>query len=136
MLLIAFFCFVVLLVVFSAPYLKKRHQKIVDKLFSGRQPLTPTDFYAQYFENQGVPFDVVMGVRQVLQEQLNADLSRLNAEDDFSKNLSYFFENDSMADVEIIVGLEKKFGIKIQNHEAENTHTIRQLVQLVARKVA
>ena len=45
--------------------------------------------------------DVVDDVRKVLELHLNADLSRLHAEDDFSKNLKFFFDRESMVDVEM-----------------------------------
>lgn len=40
-----------------------------------------------------------------------------------------------MADVEIICALEKEFAINITDSEAENTHTIKAIIQLVANKV-
>jgi acyl carrier protein len=62
-------------------------------------------------------------------------MSCLHDEDDFSKNLNFFWEFDSLADVEIISALEKKFGVNITDEEAENAHTVNDIVNLVARKV-
>lgn len=83
----------------------------------------------------GVPKDVVAGVREVLQEQLNADLSKLSAEDDFSKNLRFFWDYDSMADVAVIDGLEKRFDIRIEDQEAVDAKSVRDIVNLVTRKI-
>jgi acyl carrier protein len=62
-------------------------------------------------------------------------MSRLSAEDDFSKNLNFFWQYDSMADVEIVVRLEKEFDIKITDVEAERTKTVEDLVNLVWLKL-
>ncbi len=62
-------------------------------------------------------------------------MSRLRAEDDFSKNLSFFWDFDSMANVEIVLAIEEHFQIKIADPEAENTHTVSELVQLVSSKI-
>lgn len=75
--------------------------KEVEKAFGGRQELDERDFYERYFESKGVPFYVVQKIREILEDVLEADLSRLSAEDDFSKNLNFFWQEDSMADVEI-----------------------------------
>ncbi len=112
----------------------KRKNKI-QSTFEGRDSLTPVEFYEKYYKEKGVPLDVVLGVRKILEGQLDADLSQLLSEDDFTKNLQFFFEFDSMADVEIIIALEKDFGIKIEDSEAEKTCTINDIIMLVTNKV-
>ena len=62
-------------------------------------------------------------------------MSRLRAEDDFSKNLSFFWDFDSLADVEIVLAIQEHFRIEIPDSEAEQTHTVSELVQLVSGKV-
>src|SRR5688572_13324944 len=84
----------------------------MEAAFAGRSALQPTEFYKRFFNAQGVPEEIVTGVRKVLEEQLGEDLSRLAASDDFTQNIGFFFEFDSMADVEIICALEKEFSIK------------------------
>ena len=42
---------------------------------------------------------------------------------------------DSMANVEIVLAIEKHFKIKIADLEAEKTHTVSELVQLVSSKI-
>jgi acyl carrier protein len=66
---------------------------------------------------------------------LHADLSRLAAEDDFKKNLSFFWQFESVADVEIVVRIEEEFEISITDYEAERTQTVEELVNLVWQKV-
>jgi acyl carrier protein len=109
--------------------------KKIEKTFVNRQPLDERAFYERYFESRGVPFFVVSKVRTILEEELDADLSRLSIEDDFSQNLSFFWEYDSMADVEIVTRLEEEFRIKITNTEAEKTHTVEDIVNLVWGKL-
>lgn len=109
--------------------------KKMESAFAGRPPISATEFYERFFLVQGVSQEVILGVRQVLEEQLGADLSRLVATDDFSKNIGFFFEFDSMADVAIVCALEKKFSIKISDEEATTAHTIQDIVDLISRKV-
>ncbi len=40
-----------------------------------------------------------------------------------------------MADVELVIAIEEHFQIKIADPEAEKTHTVSELVQLVSNKV-
>jgi acyl carrier protein len=83
----------------------------------------------------GVPADVVIEFRRVLEDELGVDLSRLSAEDDFNRNLSSFWEFDSMADVELIIRLEEEFRIKIKDNEAQQATTIAEMVNLVWNKL-
>jgi acyl carrier protein len=107
----------------------------IEAAFAGRSSLSPAEFYERFFRAQGIPEEIVVGVRKVLEEQLGADLSRLIAPDDFTQNIGFFFEFDSMADVEIICALEKEFSIKISNKETMGAHTIQSIVDLVWRKI-
>ncbi|WP_019918980.1 acyl carrier protein [Methyloversatilis discipulorum] len=126
---------VVAFVVWSVRRESKAKEKKVQETFAGRESLTPDEFYDRYFLGQGVAPEVVSGIRKILEEQLAADMSRLRAEDDFSKNLSFFWDFDSMANVEIVLAIEEHFQIKIADPEAENTHTVSELVQLVSSKI-
>jgi acyl carrier protein len=110
-------------------------KKKMEAAFAGRPPLTAEDFYQQFFRAQGVPEEIVLGIRKVLEEQLGVDLSRLVASDDFSQNIGFFFEYDSMADVEIVCALEEEFSIKISDEEATSAKSIGDIVDLVWRKV-
>ncbi len=110
-------------------------EKKVQETFADRESLSPEAFYDRYFLDLGIAPEVVIDTRKILEEQLGTDMSHLRAEDDFSKNLSFFWDFDSLADVELILAIEKHFQIKISNHEAEKTHTVTELVQLVSSKV-
>ena len=115
---------------------RRRWKEQVEEVFGGRQELSDRDFYERYFEAKGVPFYIVKKIREILEEVFDADLSRLAAEDDFSKNLGYFWEFDSAADLEIILLIEEEFGIEISDEEAPNLfRTVEGIVDFVWRKV-
>ncbi len=129
---------ITVIVVIGAPiwlWQSRARKKKIEEVFGNRQALDELTFYEKYFESHGVPFFVVSRVRKILEEELHADLSCLVAEDDFKKNLSFFWQFESMADVEIVVRLEEEFEIKISDAEAEHTHTVADLVNLVWSKV-
>jgi acyl carrier protein len=116
-------------------YASRAKRKRFEAAFAGREPLDAQAFYERYFQSRGVPADVVIKVRRILEDVLDADLSRLKAEDDLTSNLSFFFQYDSMADVELVIRLEEEFGIKITDAEAEQTHTVEDIVSLVWLKL-
>jgi acyl carrier protein len=116
---------------------RRKQEKQIEDVFGGRQELTDRDFYERYFEAKGVPFYVVKKIREILEDVLDADLSRLSAEDDFSKNLNFFWHEDSLADVEIFEKIEEEFDIKFQPADFENLQTtsVNDIVEIVWRKV-
>ena len=91
---------------------KSQKEEKIAALFLGRQPLSSQDFYEKYYQNIGIPFEIIEKTRKILENVLETDLSCLSASDDFSKNLSFFWDFDSMADVELILSLEEEFNIK------------------------
>ncbi len=110
-------------------------RKRLSTLFAGRTPLTGEQLYAQYFESLGVRSDIPQKVRSILEGNVDADLSKLKDTDDLSKDLSFFWAMDSMADVETIVAFEKEFGMKISDGEAEKMKTLRDMVMTIDRKI-
>ena len=125
---------VLLIVVVVAVMEKKAKAKKLASVFSNRESLTIEAFYHRYYNLTDIPYSIVEGVIKILEEELDTDMSRLNVDDDFSQNLSFFWDYDSMANVEIICSLEEKFKIKILDKEAEETKTVNDIVNLVARK--
>ncbi len=130
--------FIGFLVVIGIPiwlYDAKRKRQKLQTLFSGRQPLTAQTFYEKYFQTHDIPADIVIKIRNIFEEILEADLSCLQAEDDVTKNLSFLFDYDSMAGEELVSKLEEEFKINITFAEAEKAHTIEEIVKLVWFKV-
>lgn len=113
---------------------KIQKRKRVAQCFGGRERLDGRDVYDTYFAGQGISPDVVIGVREVLESILQADLLGLRDSDDFSRNLSFFWAFDSMADIEVVKALEDRFAIRIDDAEARRTTTVRQLIELIQAK--
>lgn len=130
---------VTLLIVFALLAIrteKAAKARKVATVFADRESLSIEDFYHRYYNATDIPYFIVAGVINILEQHLDADMSRLSAEDDFSKNLNFFWDYDSMADVEIICALEKQFNINILGEEAEKTQTVNDIINLVTRKTA
>jgi acyl carrier protein len=109
--------------------------KKLDAAFAGREPLDEHTFYETYFQSRGVPSDVVATIRRILEEEFDLDLSRLSAEDDFARNLSFVVDYGSLDAVEVVIRLEEEFGIKITDAEAQHTTTVEGIVNLVCDKL-
>ena len=92
---------------------RRRFRNRMETAFEGRQELTDRDFYEKFFAGKGIPFYIVKKIREIFEGELNVDLSRLLPDDDFNKNLSFFREHDSLADLEILLRLEEEFEIEI-----------------------
>jgi acyl carrier protein len=113
----------------------KNREAEINKIFEGRNKLTPDEFYEKYYSDKGIPKYIIIDILKLLEAELETDLSRLMPDDDFSKNLRYLFEFDSMADVEIIESIENKFSLNISDTEAESIKTINDLVFFVNNRV-
>jgi acyl carrier protein len=116
-------------------YQEKQKSRKFRNVFSGRPPLSEQDYYERYFRDRNIPSDVVIKIRKILEEVLETDLARLQPTDDFNKNLSFFFEYDSMAAEELMARLEEEFNVNITFAEAEKAHTIEEIVKLVWLKL-
>lgn len=112
-----------------------RTRRKIAKLTKDRTSPNDNAFYDQFFAGSGVPRDIVTKVRSIFRDNIPADISAVTADDDFSKDFRLIWMLDSMADVEILVSLEKAFGITIEDSEAENIKSIRNVVDLVWRKL-
>lgn len=113
----------------------KATKRKLANITQGRAPHTDDGFYDQFFASSDVPRDIVTKVRSIFRDNIPADISAVTADDDFSEDFRLIWMLDSMADVEILVGLEKAFGITIEDSEAENIKSIRNVVDLVWRKL-
>lgn len=120
---------------FSVKRGEQQRKSTIDTAFDGRQSLSSQEFYERYYKEKDVPAEIVFGVKDILEKHLDADLSKLKNSDDFSTNLSFFWDLDSMANVEIVIALEESFDIKIEDPEAEQTRTVDDIIMLVAGKL-
>jgi acyl carrier protein len=103
-------------------------------LFQGRPARDQDEFYRKFFSNSPYSKELVSKVRNLFQELFDIDLSQLEADDDLSKDFNMIWSIDSMADVEIVISLEKEFHIKISDEEARNSKTLRDIIDLVYKK--
>ena len=109
--------------------------KKVEEAFHDRESLSTNELFEHCFRDKGVPADIVNRVRSVLETELDVGLSRLREDDDFSKNLSFFWEYDSLAAVNILYGLEEEFRVTIADEEAARMVTPADIVTIVWAKV-
>ncbi len=126
---------VVFAFIFPDVFSSKKLEKKMEEIFGGREPRTKQEFYQKYFQADGLPEYLVVKVIEILEFNLGVDLSRLEKSDDFSENLNFFWRMDSLADVEIILDIEREFSIEITKQEGANTRTVDDLVRLVWSKV-
>jgi hypothetical protein len=80
---------IVLVLVIAIPlaiFESRAKKKKITAAFAGRDPADEELFFQRHFQARGVPADVVRTVRQILEDVLGADMSRLRTDDDFSKN--------------------------------------------------
>lgn len=137
--LYGFLVFIAFVIIIAIPYgiiMEKRRQRKLEEVFDERQILDEREFYEKYFQEKNIPFFIIQKVRQILEEELDADLSQLSAKDDFSENLSFFWDTDSLAEVEIIEHIEEEFDIEFQQKDFENLNpfTVERLIEITWEK--
>ena len=113
---------------------QSRQRKVL-QVFAGRETLTDAQFFEKYFRQKGVTEAVASGVRRILAEQFGENMSRLSAYDDFTENLKFLFDSDSLVDVEIVLAIEDEFKIKFSDAEAQNLRTVEDVVLGITRKI-
>lgn len=106
----------------------------LEEAFQGREPLTNEAFYEAYFARQGIPKEIPLAVKRIFEEHFGTDFSRLSDDDDFSKELRFIWDYDSMADVEIVIALEEEFDIKLSDAEAASMTSINAIVDTIWKK--
>jgi hypothetical protein len=84
-------CFALLLIFGIPAYLceSRAKRKKIETAFAGREKRNTETFYEKHFQAKGVSKDVVYKIKEILEEELGADLSRLEASDDFTENLKF-----------------------------------------------
>jgi acyl carrier protein len=76
--------------------------------------------------------DIFQQVKDVIVEKLGSDADKVTLEASFVDDLGA----DSLETVELIMGLEDKFGITIADEEAEKIRTVRDAVTFIESKQA
>jgi acyl carrier protein len=76
--------------------------------------------------------DVVETMKEVLASELNVDLEKVSVDARFKEDL----DADSLELVEVVMALEERFGIEIQDDEVAGLKTVGEAVDLVLAKQA
>ena len=109
--------------------------RALDRIFAGRALLTDDEFYQSYFSDSGVSKEVATGVRAAFIEHIPLDMRRLAPDDNFGRELQFVWSHDSLADVDLILAIETRFGVSISEAEAKETLTMGALIRLIDSKV-
>ena len=107
----------------------------LDYVLGPREPLDDAQLWEKCFRGRGVALDTVVRIRRILSDILEVDVVRIRPRDDFSKDLSFFLDLDSLADLKIVHALEEDFKITISDAEAEGMKTFRDIVLGVHAKI-
>ena len=105
-------------------------------LLANRESLDDAEIWRRGLKGHGIALDTVMRIMRILSEVLEVNLCRIRARDDFSKELSFFWDIDSLADLKIMHALEVEFGVTISDGEAASMKTLRDIVLGVHRKIS
>ena len=76
--------------------------------------------------------DVFAQVKEVIVEKLSVDADKVTIEASFIDDLGA----DSLETVELIMGLEDKFGVTIADEDAEKIRTVKDAVDYITTKQA
>ncbi len=76
--------------------------------------------------------EIFSKVKEVIVEQLGVDENQVTMDANFSTDLNA----DSLDTVELIVGFEKAFNIKIKDEDAEDISTVGDVVKYIEKALA
>ncbi len=76
--------------------------------------------------------EIFSKVKEVIVEQLGVDDNQVTMDANFSTDLNA----DSLDTVELIVGFEKAFNIKIKDEDAEDISTVGDVVKYIEKALA
>ncbi|RIH84894.1 acyl carrier protein [Calidithermus roseus] len=74
--------------------------------------------------------DILESVKEVIVEKLGVEAEKITPEARFIEDLGA----DSLDTVELIMGLEDKFGLEISDEEAEKIRTVQDAISFIQSK--
>ena len=75
--------------------------------------------------------DLFEEIRETICEQLKAKPEDITLETSFIDDLG----TDSLGSIELVMALEEKFGIEIPDEDAEEMHTVSDVVNYIGKKI-
>jgi len=75
--------------------------------------------------------DLFEEIRETICEQLKAKPEDITLETSFIDDLG----TDSLDSIELVMALEEKFGIEIPDEDAEEMHTVSDVVNYIGKKI-
>lgn len=109
-------------------------RKEIKNLFPCRVNYCNEDYINTFFADSKVDSNIIIKVRGFLIAQLGEEMSLVYPDDDWTNEFRKIWELDSLGDVELILGIEKEFNIKIEDNEFQTINTFRNLVTLINNK--
>ena len=91
----------IILSVWSVRFEQRKRKERTKIIFRGRESTGSQSFYEKYYKEKGIDIQIITGIKNVLEKTLDADMSRIQPGDDSTRNLKYYFDSDSLADVEL-----------------------------------
>jgi acyl carrier protein len=110
------------------------NRRLAEKRLATRPQLTPGRFGQTYFGEQEARARLAGEVREILSHHVPYSLDGLQPADQFIAHLR-MDELDSMATVEVVLELEKRYAIEIPDSDAEALHTVGELVDYLDRRL-
>ena len=110
-------------------------ERAAEKVFAGRVALSDDEFFELHFVDGSVLKEVAIGVRRVFVEHVPLDMRRLAPDDNFARELQFVWSYDSLADVELLLDVEKRFQVSFSEAEGSEIVTMGALIRLVDQKV-
>jgi len=110
------------------------NRRLARRLLASRPALDPTAFGRAYFGESERRALLAAQVREVLAEHVPYSLEGLGPDDTFVEDLR-MDELDSMSTLDLVLGLEQRFGIKIPDDDAQSILSFRGLVDYLEKRV-
>ena len=110
------------------------NRRRAERLLATRPPLDPGAFGQKHFGQSARRAMLAAQVREVLAGHVPYGLDGLGPDDAFVRDLR-MDELDSMSTVELLLGLERRFGIDIPDEDAQKILTFRELVDYLESRV-